>query len=220
MPARRVVFLGPPGTGKGTQAQSLARTRGLAAISSGDVLRAEIRGGSEIGRQADGFVRSGNLVPDEIVTGVMLTGLKRLPPDAGFTLDGFPRTVPQAEALAAGLAAMGARLDLVVDFVLADDVIVRRIVGRRVCTKCNASYNTEFLPPRTDRVCDNCGTALVQRVDDRADVIATRLQAYRVQTAPLVAYYERLGLLRAVDASRPADEVQRRVESLVDAVNG
>lgn len=218
MPAKRLVFLGPPGTGKGTQAQLLARSHGLSAMSSGDVLRAEMRAGTEIGRKAAGFVDSGRLVPDEVVTGVMLAGICKLGRQQGFTLDGFPRTVPQAEALATGLESLGLRLDLVIDFRLADEVIVRRIVGRRICTKCNASYNVEFLPPRTAGFCDNCGTALSQRVDDRADVILTRLQTYRAQTAPLVDYYERLGLLRAVDASVATQQVQQQVDRLVDAV--
>lgn len=217
MAAQRLVFLGPPGTGKGTQAQMLAQSRGLTPMSSGDVLRAEMRAGSEIGKQAACFVECGRLVPDDIVTGVMLLGIEKLPSGRGFVLDGFPRTVPQAESLESGLASHDAKLDLVLDFRLADAEIVRRIVGRRVCTNCNSTYNTEFLPPRTAGVCDKCGSTLVQRVDDREDVIVTRLQTYRSQTAPLVDFYERKGLLRAVDASASAANVRSQVEQLVGA---
>ncbi|MBU0637516.1 MAG: adenylate kinase [Planctomycetes bacterium] len=219
MAASRLIFLGPPGTGKGTQAQRLAQRFGLAALSSGDVLRKEIRAGSEIGRQAAEFVQAGTLVPDDVITGVMLAAVDKLTPGTGFILDGFPRTVPQAEELGKGLVARQLEVQVVVDFQLDDQEIIKRIVSRRVCNKCGATYNTLFLPPRTADVCDKCGGELIQRVDDREDVIATRLETYRAQTAPLVDYYTQRGLLCSVDASAEAETVEADVVRIVEPLD-
>ncbi len=218
MPPLRLVFLGPPGTGKGTQAQRLADSRGLAALSSGNVLRNEIRQQSDIGKAAQGFVQSGGLVPDAVICGVMLAAVDRLAPSAGFVLDGFPRTVPQAEALAGGLAARQMRLDAVLDFRCPESEIVGRIVGRRVCSNCQTTYNTSFLPPRVADRCDRCGGALVQRVDDREDVVRARLRTYAEQTAPLVNFYDRLGLLRPIDAAADAAAVEAEVNGVLSTL--
>lgn len=217
MERRRVIFLGPPGGGKGTQARKIAEKSTLLTISSGETLRREIREQSEVGKLAANFVESGLLVPDDVITGVMLEGIKRLPPGAGFILDGFPRTVPQAEALQTGLAAMNMSIDAVIDFTIDDAVIIRRIVNRRVCTKCEEPYNLETRPPKVADVCDICGGALTQRVDDREDVITTRLGAYRAQTAPLVAYYTRLGLLHSVTANQPAERVEAEIRAILES---
>lgn len=190
---------------------------GHAALSSGDIFRAEIAACSEIGRQASEFVSSGRLVPDEIVTAMMLGGVAKLGPDAPFILDGYPRTIPQAEGLSAGLAALKAGIDAVIDFRIADPIIVERAVSRRVCKKCGRTYNVRFFPPRVEGVCDACGGVVEQRGDDREDVIRTRLDTYYRQTEPLVDYYTRAGLLRAVDASAPADAVEAAVVSIVEA---
>ena len=214
----RVIFLGPPGTGKGTQARRLSERLGLAALSSGDTLRREIKEGSEIGRQAERHVVSGGLVPDEIITRVMLAGIAKLGSNAGYVLDGFPRTTPQAEALEQGLNARGQRIDGVLDFELADAEIIARIVGRRVCSQCGATYNIAFLPPRRADVCDACGGGLAQRADDREDVIRTRLETYRAQTAPLIGHYADQGLLFRIDASGPAETVERAVVETVRAL--
>jgi adenylate kinase len=219
MTGTRLIFLGPPGTGKGTQAQRLCQTHGWAALSSGDALRREIRDESDIGRQAAQYVEAGTLVPDDVVTGVMLSAIDRMPPGGGFVLDGFPRTLPQAEALGRGLEQRGLKIDAVLDFRMDDDRIVRRIVNRRVCTKCDATYNLEFLRPRVAGVCDSCGGALVQRVDDREDVIATRLETYRSQTAPLVDYYTQQGRLHVVNAFADADSVEREVSRVVASLD-
>jgi len=218
MRAKRLVFLGAPGTGKGTQAARMSRRFGLVPMSSGDTLRNEIRAGSAIGKQAARYVQAGTLVPDEIVTGVMLAAVERLAPDVGFILDGFPRTLPQAEALAAGLARRGLGLDGVIDFRLDDATIVARIVSRRVCSACGATYNTGFSPPAVDGVCDRCGGQVTQRVDDREDVVRTRLETYRRQTAPLIEYYTRQRLLRTVDAAGDAAAVEAEVARLIEAL--
>ncbi|MFO0840035.1 MAG: adenylate kinase [Phycisphaerae bacterium] len=217
MPAR-VVFLGPPGTGKGTQAQRAAKRFGLVALSSGDTLRRQIRARTPIGVKAEEFVSSGALVPDEVITGVMLSAIDGAG-GSGFILDGFPRTVPQAEALGRGLTERNSSIGVVLDFQMADETISRRIASRRVCSVCDSSYNVEFLPPRKPGVCDRCGGRLEQRVDDREDVVLTRLVTYRRQTAPLVEYYSHRGLLRAVDAAMAADDVESRVAAILESLD-
>jgi len=209
--ATRLIFMGPPGSGKGTQAQRLAQSHALVQLSSGHVLRTEIREGSESGRKASQYVESGGLVPDDVITGVMLAAIGRLGPGASFILDGFPRTVPQAEALEAGLAERGQPIDAVLDFQMPDDVIVARIAGRRVCTQCGATYNVDFIPTKVAGVCDACGAAVVQRKDDQPDVVRHRLETYRAQTEPLVAFYAQRGLLQRVDASVSTDAVEAAV---------
>ena len=217
--ATRLIFMGPPGSGKGTQAQRLAQSHGLVQLSSGHVLRTEIREGSEIGRKASQYVESGGLVPDDVITGVMLAAIGRLGPAASFILDGFPRTVPQAEALEAGLAERGQPIDAVLDFQMPDDVIVARIAGRRVCTQCGATYNVDFIPTKVAGVCDACGAAVVQRKDDQPDVVRHRLETYRAQTEPLVAFYAQRGLLQRVDASVAADAVEAAVVRCVESLD-
>ena len=219
MSPKHLIFLGPPGTGKGTQAQYLKDRYGWTPVSSGDVLRAEIKAQSPVGETAAQYVRSGRLVPDGIITGVILAGLERLPRKGGWILDGFPRTVPQAESLSSGLAAWRIRIDSVINFALPDDVIIARIVTRRVCSKCAATYNLRSQPPRQADVCDRCGGAVIQREDDREDVIVTRLATYRRQTAPLIEYYERLGLLNSIDADRPAAAVSEDMERVLAMVD-
>jgi adenylate kinase len=217
MAAQRLIFLGPPGSGKGTQAQRLAEKHGLVQLSSGDVLRKERQEGSDIGRKAASYMDAGTLVPDEVITGVMLAAVDRLPAGTGFILDGFPRTVPQAETLDAGLRSRGLEVDAVVDFRLDDAEIVLRIEGRRVCRACAATYNVSFLPPRVAGKCDKCGGELYQRPDDRREVIETRLTTYRAQTAPLIEYYSRRGRFQSVDSATGADAVEAAVARVVSA---
>lgn len=219
MAGSRLIFLGPPGTGKGTQAQRLCKSRGWHPLSSGDVLRREIRENSEVGQQAAQYVQAGTLVPDDVITRVMLAAVDKLPPGDGFVLDGFPRTVPQAEVLGGGLQERRLTIDAVLDFRMDDAEIVRRIVNRRVCSNCNATYNLEFLPPKVAGKCDACGAALSQRVDDREDVIVTRLETYRSQTAPLVQYFDQRGLLCIVPAGADADSVAAEVVRVVAALD-
>jgi len=218
MADKRLVFLGPPGSGKGTQAQRLCDRLGLTQLASGDLLRREVREKSEIGLKAASFMEAGVLVPDDVITGIMLLAVGRLPAGSGFVLDGFPRTVPQAEALEAGLNASGRPLQAVIDFRLDDAEIIRRIITRRVCIDCGAAYNTEFMPPKKAGVCDRCNGEVIQRVDDREETVRTRLATYRAQTEPLIGYYTRKGLLQSVDASVGADAVQQEVLRIVEAL--
>ena len=211
----RLIFLGPPGSGKGTQAQRLGQRCGAAPLSSGDVLRREVKAGSEIGKKAFQYMQAGTLVPDDVITGVMLSAIGKLPRETGFILDGFPRTVPQAEALEVGLAEQSAAIQGVLDFQLDDPEIIRRIVSRRVCSACGATYNTGFMPPKVAGVCDRCGGQVAQRVDDHEEVVATRLATYRAQTAPLIGYYSERGRFFTVDARPAADVVAQAVLGIV-----
>ena len=191
----------------------------LKPMSSGDTLRAELKAGSDIGKKAKEYMAAGTLVPDEVITGVMLSALSKLPAATGFILDGFPRTVPQAESLRAGLEAANLSLSGVIDFQLDDATIIERIVSRRVCSNCGATYNVRFLPPQQEGVCDKCGGEVIQRLDDREEVVKTRLETYRTQTAPLVEYYSQQGLLHTVDASQDAPVVEKLVVAVLEALN-
>jgi adenylate kinase len=217
MPDTRLIFLGPPGSGKGTQAQRLSQSLGLVQLSSGDVLRRERQESSEIGRKAAQYMDAGTLVPDDVVTGVMLAAVDRLPRGTGFVLDGFPRTVQQAEWLEAGLRERNRPIQAVVDFKLDDAEIIRRLGGRRICGQCQNTYNVSFLPPKVDGKCDTCGGELIQRKDDRPEVIATRLQTYRAQTEPLIEYYRRRARFYTVDSALGADAVAAQVARIVEA---
>lgn len=216
MAASRLIFLGPPGSGKGTQAQKLSSLKSMCALSSGDTLRREIQLGTDIGKQAVTHVSAGKLVPDDVITGVMLSAISRADCAGGFILDGFPRTLPQAESLGAGLSKLGFKVEAVVDFQIPDEALVDRIVSRRVCSKCGFTYNVRSAPPRSAGVCDQCGGEVIQRSDDTAEVVRTRLDVYHKQTAPLKDYYAARRLLLAVDASLPPDAVFKQLLRIVD----
>ncbi len=202
----RLVLLGPPGSGKGTQGAKLAEVLGVPRISTGDILRQNVADGTELGRQAKVFMESGKLVPDDLVIAMTAERLKA--PDArkGFILDGFPRTIAQAEAL-----SKLTPLDAVVNLFLEPEELVKRSAGRRVCPTCASVYHVVTNPPRKAGICDKCGSALVTRPDDREEVVRTRIETYERQTAPLVQYYKDRGLLREVYASGLIDEIELRV---------
>jgi adenylate kinase len=203
----RVVFLGAPGVGKGTQADRIAAQYQVAKISTGDLLREAVRKQTTLGLEAKSYMDQGKLVPDAVVIGLVKEKLTDPSCANGFILDGFPRTVPQAEALGVALASKGIALGRVVNFQVSREDVVRRLSGRRSCSKCQATYHVDFAPPKVDGICDRCGEPLVQRSDDRRDAIEMRLKVYDEQTAPLVRYYQERGLLFQLDGSGAVDVV-------------
>lgn len=213
----RIILLGPPGAGKGTQAKRLVDRYGLTWISTGDIFRDQIARGTPLGLQAKGFVDRGEYVPDDITTKMVLERLDESDAREGFILDGYPRTVPQAQALERSLAAAGRPLDAVLNFKISDEVAVKRLTARLVCPNCKRSYNLEFKPPRVDRVCDVCEHELRSRSDDDEATIRRRLEVYHNETKPLVLYFWERGLLRDID-SEAAEEVvaDRTIEAITD----
>ncbi|MBL7133343.1 MAG: adenylate kinase [Phycisphaerae bacterium] len=205
----RIVLMGAPGVGKGTQASRLVEAFGLVHLSSGDVFRTEKAGGSELGRKLAEYMDSGRLVPDDIVVEIMAEAITGSDGKAGLLLDGFPRTVAQAEALDAHLAQLGKPLDAMVIITAPDEAIIRRIVGRRSCPKCGKVYNVESMPPRRDQLCDLCDTKLTRRRDDTEELVAQRQAAYKKQTEPVIAYYRSRPDTRVIeiDGDRKLDEV-------------
>ncbi len=206
-----LILLGAPGAGKGSQAAHLVKKLQVPHVSTGDMLREARRSGTELGRKAAEYMDAGKLVPDEVVIGLVEERLSR--PDAakGFILDGFPRTVGQADALLALLDRMGRKVDHVLLLDVPEEVLVRRLSGRRSCPKCGRPYHVEFTPPKRDGLCDDCGAELVWREDDRPEAVRQRLKVYEEQTAPLIDYFERKGLLRRVDGQGTVEEVLGRV---------
>jgi adenylate kinase len=207
----RVIFIGPPGSGKGTQAKRLASQLAIPHISTGDMLREAIADGTELGRKAAPVVSSGGLVPDELMVGIIKDRLKKPDAKKGFILDGFPRTLVQAEKLE-NLVGNGTGGVRVVQLLVPDDVIVKRIALRRSCPQCGAIYHLETAPPRNDQVCDRDGAELIARPDDNEQAVRTRLEAFRKQTLPVATFYKTKSVLRQVDGVGPADQVFERIE--------
>ncbi|RLF14329.1 MAG: adenylate kinase [Thermoprotei archaeon] len=207
-----LVFLGPPGVGKGTYAKELSKRYNIPHISTGDIFREEIRKGTELGKKVKSYVERGELVPDEIVIEVVRKRLSQDDCKRGFILDGFPRTINQAIALDSIV-----KVDLVFNFVAPKSVIIERLSGRRICQKCGAIYHIKFNPPKRPGICDKCGGPLYQREDDKPEVIEERLRVYEKQTAPIVDYYRKKGILVEVDASRNMEEVIKDCEQILKA---
>ncbi len=212
-----LVFMGPPGAGKGTQAEIFRERHHVPHISTGDILRAAVRAETQIGRQAWTYMQRGDLVPDDVMQEIIARRLMEPDAAAGFILDGYPRTLPQAEALDTLLAEMRRNLDAVVFFEIREEVLLRRLTGRRVCPVCGAIYHLDYKPPRVPGRCDVEGAELVQRKDDAPDTVLHRLKVFRHWTAPLVDYYRARGLFLTVDAEKPVSDVHTRILEFVQS---
>jgi adenylate kinase len=213
----RVIFLGPPGVGKGTQAEFIAKKYDIPKLSTGDLLRESANKQTSLGKEAKGFMDRGELVPDDIVIGLIEEKLASPECQNGFLLDGFPRTVTQADGLSAFLQKKGKNLDRVVYFSLPKAEIIKRISGRRSCPECKAVYHLESIRPKRDGVCDVCGRALIQRNDDKLDTIESRLAVYQEQTEPLIQYYKHRSILSELDGTGLVAAVQERLVSLLSS---
>ena len=212
----RMVLLGPPGSGKGTQASALEQRWKLPHIASGDLLRANVRDDSDLGRRARPFMDRGDLVPDDLILDMMAARLAEPEAAEGYVLDGFPRTVAQAHALADRLDAMGQSLDAVIYLGVPEEELLRRLSGRLTCPACNAIYQVDTMPSKKEGICDICGAKLVQRQDEQPDVVRNRLKVYTQQTKPVLDYYRQKGLLHDVDGTIGVDRVLSEIASIVD----
>ena len=203
----KIVMLGAPGAGKGTQALNIAKQYGIPHISTGDIFRANIKNRTELGMKAREYMDKGALVPDEITIGMLLDRIAESDCANGFVLDGFPRTIPQAESLKAALLLQDARIDYAVDIEVPDEVITTRMSGRRACPKCGGTYHIVFNAPKKEGICDNCGSELVQRADDKPETVIERLKTYHEMTQPLIDFYSKEGVLHTVDGTKAPAEV-------------
>ena len=212
---KNLIFLGGPGAGKGTVSNAMIAKYGVAHISTGDILRAEVAKGTPAGKEAGAIMKSGGLVPDAMVCGMVGERLKQPDCEAGFILDGFPRTIAQAETLADILTKMGKKIDAVIYLNVADEVILQRLTARMNCRGCDAIYNKIFMPPKTEGICDTCGSELFQRADDSLETAKSRLAVFHKQTQPLIEYYEKLGLLYSCQSTE-LDEIVAELAKVLE----
>lgn len=201
----KIIMLGAPGAGKGTHAKKITEKFGIPAISTGDIFRENIKNGTELGKKAKEYMDAGNLVPDELVCDLVVDRLKQDDCKNGYILDGFPRTIPQAEALTEALAKDDDAIDYALEIFLEDQAIIDRMSGRRVCKSCGATYHVVNIPPKTEGVCDECDGELIVRDDDAPETVKKRLDVYHEQTAPLIDYYKKQGILKVIDGSKGLD---------------
>jgi adenylate kinase len=212
----KLIFIGPPGSGKGTQALRLEREAGIIQLSTGDMLRAAVASGSAIGQQAKAIMEAGELVPDDVMVKMIQDRIAQPDCSKGFILDGFPRTIAQAEALDVMLSHQGSQLDGVIEFQVDEGILIERVSGRFTCSQCGEGYNDSLKPPAVEGVCDVCGsTEFKRRADDNAETVKTRLDAYRAQTAPLLPYYRSKGILMSVNAMESIEKVSKQIDDLL-----
>jgi len=211
----KIILLGAPGAGKGTQAKKLSGKYGIPHISTGDIFRANIKNGTELGKKAKEYMDKGLLVPDELVLELVINRLAEADCKNGYVLDGFPRTIPQAQALDAALDRNNEKIDFAIEVDASDMEIIKRMSGRRACPACGATYHIKSIPPKKEGVCDNCGTELILRDDDKPETVERRLEVYHAQTQPLLQYYKDKGILRTVDGVKDADETFKDIEEIL-----
>lgn len=211
----RLIMLGAPGAGKGTQAKKIAEKYGIPHISTGDIFRANIKSGTELGKKAKTYMDQGLLVPDELVVDLVVDRLQQEDAAKGYVLDGFPRTIPQAESLDAALKAVDSKIDYAIDVDVPDENIVRRMSGRRACVKCGATYHLQYAPPKKEGICDADGEALILRDDDKPETVTKRLSVYHEQTQPLIDYYTRQSALKEVDGTKDMEEVFQDIVAIL-----
>ena len=203
----KIIMLGAPGAGKGTQAKMIADKYGIPHVSTGDIFRANIKNGTELGKQAKAYMDKGELVPDELTVKILLDRVAQDDCKNGYVLDGFPRTIPQAEVLDKELDRLGESIDYAINVDVPDENIVKRMGGRRACVTCGATYHIEHVPPKKEGICDNCGGELILRDDDKPETVQNRLNVYHTQTQPLIDFYNAKGVLREVDGTKDMMEV-------------
>jgi adenylate kinase len=210
----KIIMLGAPGAGKGTQASRIAEKYNIPHISTGDIFRANIKNGTELGKEAKKYMDEGQLVPDELTVRLLLDRVKNDDCKEGYVLDGFPRTIPQAEVLDNELSKLGEKVDYAVNVDVPDENIINRMSGRRACLKCGATYHLEYLKPKAEGICDNCGSELVLRDDDKPETVKKRLNVYHEQTQPLIDYYTEKGVLHTVDGTVDPDDVFKAITEI------
>ena len=213
----KIIMLGAPGAGKGTQAKKIAEKYSIPHISTGDIFRANIKNGTELGKKAKTYMDQGLLVPDELVVDLVVDRVNQDDCKNGYVLDGFPRTIPQAEALTKALAAMDQKMDYAIDVNVPDENIVNRMYGRRACVGCGATYHLKYAPTKTEGICDVCGKELILRDDDKPETVQKRLNVYHEQTQPLIDYYTAAGILRTVDGTVDINDVFQAIVDILGA---
>nr|WP_288555813.1 adenylate kinase [uncultured Mediterraneibacter sp.] len=212
----KIIMLGAPGAGKGTQAKKIAAKYEIPHISTGDIFRANIKNGTELGKKAKTYMDQGLLVPDELVVDLVVDRVNQDDCTKGYVLDGFPRTIPQAEALDAALEKMGQKIDYAIDVDVPDENIINRMSGRRACVDCGATYHIVYAPTKKENICDNCGGGLILRDDDKPETVKKRLDVYHEQTQPLIDYYTKAGALRTVDGTIDIDDVFAAIVKILE----
>lgn len=211
----KIIMLGAPGAGKGTQAKMIAKEYGIPHISTGDIFRANIKEGTELGKEAKTYMDAGQLVPDELTVKILLDRVAKDDCKNGYVLDGFPRTIPQAEVLDEALNKLGDKIDFAIDVDVPDENIVKRMGGRRACVTCGATYHIEHVPPKKEGICDTCGSELILRDDDKPETVSNRLKVYHDQTQPLIDFYTKKGVLKSVDGTVDMMDVFAAIKAIL-----